>query len=228
MAKPIVLTILDGWGYRLDTRGNAIALARKPVYDALLRDFPNTLLHASDHFVGLPDGQMGNSEVGHLNLGAGRIVRMDMTRIDMAIADGSFFADPTLLGAVAAAQAKGGAIHFIGLLSDGGVHSHQRHLYALLRLVAQQKLTRVFVHAFMDGRDTSPTGGLGYLAELQRQFRGIGVGELASVSGRYYAMDRDLRWEKEKQAFDALVTGHPQGGAYEDAGLRTSLFRRLP
>ena len=137
MAKPIVLTILDGWGYRADTRGNAIALARKPVYDALLRDFPNTLLHASDHFVGLPDGQMGNSEVGHLNLGAGRIVRMDMTRIDVAIADGSFFADPTLLGAVAAAQAKGGAIHFIGLLSDGGVHSHQRHLYALLRLVAQ-------------------------------------------------------------------------------------------
>ena len=220
MAKPIVLTILDGWGYRADTRGNAIALARKPVYDALLRDFPNTLLHASDHFVGLPDGQMGNSEVGHLNLGAGRIVRMDMTRIDVAIADGSFFADPTLMGAVAAAQAKGGAIHFIGLLSDGGVHSHQRHLYALLRLVAQQKVGRVFVHAFMDGRDTSPTGGLGYLAELQQQFRGIGVGELASVSGRYYAMDRDLRWEKEKQAFDALVTGHPQGGTYKDAAAR--------
>ena len=220
MAKPIVLTILDGWGYRADTRGNAIALARKPVYDALLRDYPNTLLHASDHFVGLPDGQMGNSEVGHLNLGAGRIVRMDMTRIDTAIADGSFFADPTLMGAVAAAQAKGGAIHFIGLLSDGGVHSHQRHLYALLRLVAQQKVGRVFVHAFMDGRDTSPTGGLGYLAELQQQFRGIGVGELASVSGRYYAMDRDLRWEKEKQAFDALVTGHPQGGTYKDAAAR--------
>src|ERR1035441_1832702 len=220
MAKPIVLTILDGWGYRAATNGNAIALARKPVYDALLRDFPNTLLHASDHFVGLPDGQMGNSEVGHLNLGAGRIVRMDMTRIDVAIAEGSFFADPTLLGAVAAAQAKGGAIHFIGLLSDGGVHSHQRHLYALLRLVAQQKLTRVFVHAFMDGRDTSPTDGLGYLAELQQQFRGIGVGELASVSGRYYAMDRDLRWEKEQQAFDALVTGHPQGGTYKDAAAR--------
>ena len=160
MAKPIVLTILDGWGYRAATQGNAIALARKPVYDGLLRDFPNTLLHASDHFVGLPDGQMGNSEVGHLNLGAGRIVRMDMTRIDVAIADGSFFSDPTLLAAVAAAQAKGGALHLIGLLSDGGVHSHQRHLYALLRLAAQQKLTRVFVHAFMDGRDTSPTGGL--------------------------------------------------------------------
>ncbi|MGA1980960.1 MAG: 2,3-bisphosphoglycerate-independent phosphoglycerate mutase [Acidobacteriaceae bacterium] len=217
MAKPIVLTILDGWGYRADTHGNAIALARKPVYDSLLRDFPNTLLHASDHFVGLPDGQMGNSEVGHLNLGAGRIVRMDMTRIDMAIADGSFFTDPTLLAAMAVAKEKFSAIHFIGLLSDGGVHSHQRHLYALLRLAAQQKAARVLVHAFMDGRDTMPNSGLGYLAELQQQFRGIGVGELASVSGRYYAMDRDLRWEKEHQAFDALVTGHPQGGTYVDA-----------
>ena len=220
MAKPIVLTILDGWGYRADTHGNAIALARKPVYDSLLRDFPNTLLHASDHFVGLPDGQMGNSEVGHLNLGAGRIVRMDMTRIDMAIADGSFFTDPTLLAAMAAAKEKPSAIHFIGLLSDGGVHSHQRHLYALLRLAAQQKAGRVLVHAFMDGRDTMPNSGLGYLAELQQQFRGIGVGELASVSGRYYAMDRDLRWEKERQAFDALVTGHPQGGTYTDATVR--------
>jgi 2,3-bisphosphoglycerate-independent phosphoglycerate mutase len=220
MAKPIVLTILDGWGYRPETNGNAIALARKPVYDSLLRDFPNTLLHASDHFVGLPDGQMGNSEVGHLNLGAGRIVRMDMTRIDMAIADGSFFTDPTLLAAMAAAQEKSSAIHFIGLLSDGGVHSHQRHLYALLRLAAQQKAGRVLVHAFMDGRDTMPNSGLGYLAELQQQFRGIGVGELASVSGRYYAMDRDLRWEKERQAFDALVTGHPQGGTYTDATVR--------
>jgi 2,3-bisphosphoglycerate-independent phosphoglycerate mutase len=220
MAKPIVLTILDGWGYRTDTNGNAIALARKPVYDGLLRDFPNTLLRASDHFVGLPDGQMGNSEVGHLNLGAGRIVLMDIMRIDMAIETGSFYQDPTLLAAMAHAQANGGAIHFIGLLSDGGVHSHQRHLYALLRLCAQNKISRVFVHAFMDGRDTSPTGGLGYLAELQQQFRAAGVGQVASVSGRYYAMDRDLRWEKEKQAFDALVTGHPEGGTYTDVAAR--------
>jgi 2,3-bisphosphoglycerate-independent phosphoglycerate mutase len=225
MAKPIVLTILDGWGFRAATHGNAIALARKPVYDGLLRDFPNTLLHASDHFVGLPDGQMGNSEVGHLNLGAGRIVRMDMTRIDLAIADGSFFTDATLLAAIAAAQEKGGALqggslHIIGLLSDGGVHSHVRHLYALLRLAAQNKLPKVFVHAFMDGRDTSPTGGVGYLEQLEQQFREIGVGALASVSGRYYAMDRDLRWEKEKQAFDALVTGHPEGGTYTDAVVR--------
>jgi 2,3-bisphosphoglycerate-independent phosphoglycerate mutase len=220
MAKPIVLTILDGWGYRADTNGNAIALARKPIYDSLLRDFPNTLLQASDHFVGLPDGQMGNSEVGHLNLGAGRVVRMDMTRIDTAIVDGSFFADPTLLAAIAKAQEKSSALHIIGLLSDGGVHSHVRHLYALLRLAALHKLTRVFVHAFMDGRDTSPTGGLGYLEELEQKFRETGVGQLASVSGRYYAMDRDLRWEKERAAFEALVTGHPEGGTYTDAAVR--------
>jgi 2,3-bisphosphoglycerate-independent phosphoglycerate mutase len=143
-----------------------------------------------------------------------------MTRIDAAIADGSFFTDPTLLAAVAAAQQKGSAMHLIGLLSDGGVHSHVRHLYALLRLAAQHKVARVFVHAFMDGRDTSPTGGLGYLEELEQQFRQIGVGRLASVSGRYYAMDRDLRWEKELQAFDALVTGHPEGGTYADAAVR--------
>jgi len=216
MAKPIVLTILDGWGYRPETNGNAIALARKPIYDGLLRDFPNTLIRASDHYVGLPDGQMGNSEVGHLNLGAGRIVRMDVTRIDVAIQDGTFFTDPTLMSAIRAAQANDSALHIIGLLSDGGVHSHQRHLYALLKLAAQNNLTRVFVHAFMDGRDTSPTGGVGYIESLQQQIREIGVGAIASVSGRYYAMDRDLRWEKERQAFDALVTGHPEGGTYAD------------
>jgi len=212
--RPIVLTILDGWGYRAETHGNAIALARKPTYDKLLADYPNTLLRASEHFVGLPDGQMGNSEVGHLNLGAGRIVRMDMTRIDAAIEDGSFFTDPTLTRAYDLAVQQGRALHLIGLLSDGGVHSHQRHLYALLRMAAQRKLTHVYVHAFMDGRDTMPTSGLGYLQELQRKFHEYGVGLLSSVSGRYYAMDRDLRWEKERQAFDAMVTGHPEGGTY--------------
>jgi 2,3-bisphosphoglycerate-independent phosphoglycerate mutase len=217
---PIVLTILDGWGYSPNALGNAIALARKPTYDQLLRDFPNTLIRASEHFVGLPDGQMGNSEVGHLNLGAGRIVRMDMTRIDTAIADGSFYSDPVLVRACELAAQKGRALHLIGLLSDGGVHSHQRHLYALLRLAKQQRLTHVFVHAFMDGRDTLPTSGLGYLEALQQQMREIGIGEIASVSGRYFAMDRDLRWEKELQAFDALVTGHPEGGIYPDPTAR--------
>ncbi len=216
MSKPIVLTILDGWGYRPETHGNAIALARKPTYDKLLAEYPNTLLRASDHFVGLPDGQMGNSEVGHLNLGAGRVVRMDMTRIDTAILDGTFFTDPTLVAAITLAAEQGTALHLIGLLSDGGVHSHQRHLYALLRLAAQHKLTRVFIHAFMDGRDTMPTSGLGYLEALQQQLRDLGIGQIASISGRYFAMDRDLRWEKERQAFDAMVTGTPAGGQYGD------------
>src|SRR6185503_17868243 len=159
--KPIVLTILDGWGYRAETNGNAIALARKPVYDKLLASFPNTLIRASEHFVGLPDGQMGNSEVGHLNLGAGRVVRMDITRIDAAVASGEFFKDPTLLKAMQAAAHEGHALHLIGLVSGGGVHSQQRHLHALLKMAAQQKLERVYVHAFMDGRDTLPTSGAG-------------------------------------------------------------------
>jgi 2,3-bisphosphoglycerate-independent phosphoglycerate mutase len=163
---------------------------------------------------------MGNSEVGHLNLGAGRVVRMDMTRIDTAIMDGSFFTDPTLVRAFELAGQKGRALHLLGLLSDGGVHSHQRHLYALLRMAAEHKLTRVFVHAFMDGRDTLPTSGVGYLEELEQQFTKHGVGRLASVSGRYFAMDRDLRWEKERQAFDAMVTGTPEGGVYRDAVAR--------
>ena len=214
---PLVLAILDGWGYRPETAGNAIALARTPTYDRLLRDFPNTLLRASDHFVGLPDGQMGNSEVGHLNLGAGRIVRMDMTRIDTAIADGTLETNPALIQALHLAAQDNRALHLFGLLSNGGVHSHERHLYALLRLAAQHGLTRVFVHAFMDGRDTIPTSGLGHLESLAQQMTQISVGQLASVSGRYFAMDRDLRWEKERQAFDAMVTGSPAGGAYPDA-----------
>jgi 2,3-bisphosphoglycerate-independent phosphoglycerate mutase len=214
--KPIVLTILDGWGYRPETHGNAIALARKPNYDRLLTAYPNTLIRASEHFVGLPDGQMGNSEVGHLNLGAGRIVRMDITRIDEAIADGSFFTDPVLTSAVQLAGQDKRALHLFGLVSDGGVHSHQRHMYALLKLAAQHRLTRVFIHAFMDGRDTMPTSGLGYLEALEQQIGQYGVGQIASVSGRYYAMDRDLRWEKERQAFDAMVTGHPEGGTSQD------------
>jgi 2,3-bisphosphoglycerate-independent phosphoglycerate mutase len=213
---PVVLTILDGWGYRAETNGNAIALARKPNYDRLLREYPNTLIRASEHFVGLPDGQMGNSEVGHLNLGAGRVVRMDITRIDAAIASGEFFGDPTLLKAMQAAAKDGHALHLIGLVSDGGVHSQQRHLHALIKMAAQQKLERVYVHAFVDGRDTLPTSGAGYLEELQQAFAEYGVGKLASVSGRYYAMDRDLRWERELKAFRAMVTGSAEGGAYAD------------
>ena len=214
---PVLLTILDGWGYRAETQGNAIALARKPTYDKLLREYPNTLIRASEHFVGLPDGQMGNSEVGHLNLGAGRAVRMDITRIDAAIASGEFFRDLTIVAAMEHAAVEGRALHLIGLLSDGGVHAHQRHLHALLRMAAERGLRRVFVHAFMDGRDTLPTSGARYLEELLAKFAEFGVGQLASVSGRYFAMDRDLRWERERKAFQAMVKGQAEGGAYVDA-----------
>ncbi|HEX3940777.1 MAG TPA: 2,3-bisphosphoglycerate-independent phosphoglycerate mutase [Acidobacteriaceae bacterium] len=214
--KPLVLAILDGWGYRAERNGNAIALARKPVYDKLLSEYPNTLLHASDHFVGLPDGQMGNSEVGHLNIGAGRVVQMDITRIDGLIRTGEFFRHPVLVSALRKAAESGGAVHLLGLVSDGGVHSHQEHLYALLRAAKEQGARRVFVHAFLDGRDTLPTSGVGYLEKLQAKIAEIGVGVIASVSGRYFAMDRDRRWEREKKAFDAMVTGQPEAGAVQD------------
>jgi 2,3-bisphosphoglycerate-independent phosphoglycerate mutase len=214
--RPLVLTILDGWGYRAETANNAIALARKPAYDKLLREFPNTLIRASEHFVGLPDGQMGNSEVGHLNIGAGRIVQMDITRIDALIANGELAKNPSIVQAMQRAREGGRQLHLFGLLSDGGVHSHQEHLYALLRIAREYKLERVFVHAFMDGRDTLPTSGAGYVAALEKKMREYNVGKIASVSGRYYAMDRDKRWERERKAFDAMVTGKAEGGAYAD------------
>ncbi len=213
--KPVVLTILDGWGYRPETFANAVALARKPVYDQLLAKYPNSLLHASDHFVGLPDGQMGNSEVGHLNIGSGRVVHMDITRIDALIRSGEFFHHPVILAALKHAGEKGRALHLLGLVSDGGVHSQQAHLYALLKAAKQQGVERVFVHAFLDGRDTMPTSGVGYLGQLQQAIQQIGVGKIASVSGRYFAMDRDRRWEREKKAFDVMA-GKTEGGAYAD------------
>ncbi len=218
--RPLVLTILDGWGYRAETANNAIALARKPTYDKLLREFPNTLIRASEHFVGLPDGQMGNSEVGHLNIGAGRIVQMDITRIDAQIASGEFGKNPAIAKAMQRAREAGRQLHLFGLVSDGGVHSHQEHLYALLRTAREYGVERVFVHAFMDGRDTLPTSGAGYIEKLEQKMREYGVGKLASVSGRYYAMDRDRRWERERKAFDAMVTGKAEGGAYANAVAR--------
>jgi len=213
---PLVLTILDGWGYRAETANNAIALARKPTYDKLLSEYPNTLIRASEHFVGLPDGQMGNSEVGHLNIGAGRIVQMDITRIDALIAANEFQKNATIVRALTRAREAGRQLHLFGLLSDGGVHSHQEHLYALLRAAREMGLTRVFVHAFMDGRDTAPNGGAAYVAALEKKMREYGVGKIASISGRYYAMDRDKRWERERKAFDAMVTGKAEGGSYAD------------
>ena len=205
--KPLVLIILDGWGFAPPSKANAISLARKPTYDKLLAEFPNTLIHTSGRYVGLPTGQMGNSEVGHLNIGAGRVVYMDITRIDLAIENGELLRNPTLLAAMKHAREGKRALHFFGLLSDGGVHSHQNHLYALLRMAREQQLERVFVHCFMDGRDTLPTNGAGYLEQLQQKMRDYSVGKIASVSGRYYAMDRDRRWEREKKAFDAMVHG---------------------
>ncbi len=225
--KPLVLIILDGWGYSPKIEANAIALARKPTYDRLLRDFPNTLIHTSGHAVGLPDGQMGNSEVGHLNIGAGRIVHMDSTRIELMIQNGEFFRDPVLLKAMKNAGVNGRRLHLFGLLSDGGVHSYQTHLYALLRMAKEQGLERVFVHAFMDGRDTLPTNGAGYMEQLLQKMREYNVGAVASVSGRYYAMDRDLRWERIAKAYDAMVFGKAEGGNFTDPvrGIKSSYNR---
>ena len=214
--KPLVLVILDGWGYRAETKANAIALARKPNYDRLLREYPNTLIQTSGHYVGLPDGQMGNSEVGHLNIGAGRIVHMDSTRIELMIQNGEFFSHPVLLAAMKNARSGGRRLHLFGLLSDGGVHSYQTHLYALLKMAKQNGVDRVFVHAFMDGRDTLPTNGAGYLEQLQQKMREYNTGKIASVNGRYYAMDRDRRWERILKAFNAMVFGDGEGGKYVD------------
>src|SRR5229473_1504187 len=215
--KPIVLTVLDGWGFRAETKGNAIALARKPTYDALLKKFPNTLIHSSGPYVGLPEGQMGNSEVGHLNIGAGRIVHMEVTRIDLMIQNGEFFSHPVLVDAMKNARLGGRKLHLFGLVSDGGVHSRQEHLYALLKMAKENGVGRVFVHAFMDGRDTLPTNGAGYLDQLQQKMREYNSGKIASVSGRYYAMDRDRRWERIAKAYNAMVEGKAEGGTYVDA-----------
>jgi len=206
--KPIVLTVLDGWGYRAETKGNAIALARKPAYDELLRKFPNTLIQTSGPFVGLPEGQMGNSEVGHMNLGAGRIVHMDITRIDLMIAKKQL--QDVLLFQRAMQRGRQRQLHFLGLLSDGGVHSHILHLFALLEMAKQQKVEKVFVHCFMDGRDTPPNSGRDYVRQLRQKMRELGVGEIATLVGRYYAMDRDNRWERVEMAYRALTHGEAE------------------
>jgi 2,3-bisphosphoglycerate-independent phosphoglycerate mutase len=227
LPKPLVLIILDGWGYRAETKANAIALARKPTYDRLLHEYPNTLIHTSGPFVGLPEGQMGNSEVGHLNIGAGRIVHMDITRIDLMIQNGEFFSHPVLLAAMKHARMGERRLHVFGLVSDGGVHSQQAHLYALLKMAKQNGVDRVFVHAFMDGRDTLPTNGAGYLEQLQQKMREYNSGKIATVNGRYYAMDRDRRWERIAKAYNAMVFGDAEGGKNADPvqGMKDSYNR---
>jgi len=214
--KPLVLVILDGWGYAPPSNANAISLARKPLYNQLLREYPNTLIHTSGRYVGLPTGQMGNSEVGHLNIGAGRVVYMDITRIDLMIENGEFFSNPALLALMDHAKTGGRRLHLFGLVSDGGVHSQLNHLFALLKMARQNGVERVFVHAFMDGRDTLPTSGAGYIQQLQQKMRELGVGQVASVSGRYYAMDRDKKWDREERAFRAMVEGRSEAGNFAD------------
>jgi 2,3-bisphosphoglycerate-independent phosphoglycerate mutase len=203
--QPFVLTVLDGWGYRAETKGNAIALARKPNYDALLKQFPNTLIQTSGPSVGLPEGQMGNSEVGHMNIGAGRVVHMDITRLDLLIASKKL--EEVKLFQEAMERGRQQQLHFIGLLSDGGVHSHIQHLFALLEMAKRNKVERTFVHCFMDGRDTPPHSGRDFIRQLQQKLRELGFGQIATVVGRYYAMDRDNRWERIEQAYGAMVHG---------------------
>ncbi len=208
--KPVMLVILDGWGIRESSEHNAIAQAHTPHYDSLLAEYPHTRLDASGRAVGLPAGVMGNSEVGHLNMGAGRIAQVGLTRIYHSIEEGSFFQNSALLEAMNAARSRQSCLHLLGLVSDGAVHSHQDHLYALLEMAKRQGVTRIAVHAFTDGRDTDPHSGLGYLQALEKKIQEIGVGALVSIMGRYYAMDRDQRWERTQRAYDALVNGEGQ------------------
>ncbi|BDU18369.1 2,3-bisphosphoglycerate-independent phosphoglycerate mutase [Lysobacter auxotrophicus] len=203
--KPVVLLILDGWGHRDDPTDNALAQATLPNWDALVASAPHTLIHTEGRHVGLPEGQMGNSEVGHMNLGAGRIVYQDLTRIDAAIEDGTFFGNEELRAACAAAQNSGGTLHVMGLLSPGGVHSHENHIFAMLELASQAGVPKVAVHAFLDGRDMPPKSAEPSLAKLQDVCRKLGNAHVASVSGRYYAMDRDQRWDRLRRAWDAIV-----------------------
>ncbi len=213
--KPVLLMILDGWGIAPASSSNAAAVAATPCLDKFFAEYPHTTLKASGGAVGLPDGQMGNSEVGHLNIGAGRIIYQELTRITKAVKDGDFFTNPVLTDVMAKTKAAGKALHLMGLLSDGGVHSHLEHVIALVEMARQQGLEKVYVHAFLDGRDVGPKTAVTYLQQLQEAMQQIGVGKIATVSGRYYAMDRDKRWERTEKDYRALVLG--EGEHAEDA-----------
>ena len=207
MKKPLALIIMDGFGLRKETVGNAIAAAKHPNLDRLWATCPHTQIGASGMDVGLPDGQMGNSEVGHTNMGAGRIVYQELTRITKSIEDGEYLSNPVLLHAMENAKKPGAALHLMGLLSDGGVHSHIHHLFGLIEMAKKMGVEKVYIHCFMDGRDVPPTSGAEYIEELQKELEKTGVGKIATVSGRYYAMDRDNRWERVVKAYDAMVNG---------------------
>ena len=207
MQNTKLLLILDGWGYSSDTSNNAIALANTPNWDCFLENYPNTLIGTSGESVGLPDGQMGNSEVGHLTIGSGRIIEQDFTRIDNDIKSGEFFSNAVLCQALSAASQKDKAVHILGLLSDGGVHSHQDHIFAVLQLAKQRKCGKVYIHVFTDGRDTPPNSALSYVAKLEAKILELGVGKIVSIVGRFYAMDRDYRWERISKAYELIAQG---------------------
>lgn len=212
--KPLALIILDGFGLRNEVKANAVALANKPNFDRYWNEFSHTQLGASGLSVGLPDGQMGNSEVGHLNIGAGRIVYQDLTRVTKAVEEGTFFENKVFLDAIHHVKSKKKKLHLYGLVSDGGVHSHIQHLFALLELAKKEDLDQVYIHAFLDGRDVAPDSAVQYIAELQKKMDELGVGQIATVQGRYYAMDRDKRWERTEKAYRAMVYG--EGPHYSD------------
>ncbi len=215
MKKPLLLCILDGYGYNPVTEGNAIYAAKTPYMDKLMAECANTYLDASGMAVGLPEGQMGNSEVGHTNIGAGRIVYQELTRITKSISDGDFFTNEALLGAVKNCKEKNSALHIMGLLSDGGVHSHNSHIYALVKLAKEAGLSKVYLHCFLDGRDVPPSSGKDFVAALSDELKAIGCGKIATVMGRYYAMDRDNRWERVVKAYEAMALG--VGERFSDA-----------
>ncbi|MFC4322412.1 2,3-bisphosphoglycerate-independent phosphoglycerate mutase [Litchfieldia salsa] len=213
--KPVTLIILDGFALRDETKGNAVVHAKKPNFDRYWNQYPHATLTASGEAVGLPDGQMGNSEVGHLNIGAGRIVYQSLTRVNVAIRDGEFERNETFMQAINHAKDKGTALHLFGLLSDGGVHSHIQHLYALVKLAAAEGLKKIYIHGFLDGRDVGPQTAKEYISELNAKLDEYGVGEIATISGRYYSMDRDKRWDRVEKAYRAMVYG--EGPTYKSA-----------
>ncbi len=222
---PLALIILDGFGHSEAREGNAVALAKMPFYDELREKYPQTLIEASGTCVGLPTGIMGNSEVGHLNMGAGRVIMTDIRRIDYAVETGEFFRNEAFVNALDNAKARGGAIHLMGLLSDGLVHSSQEHLYALIRMAKERGLAHAYVHCFLDGRDTPPSSAHLYVKALQDRVAEIGFGEIATVCGRYYAMDRDNRWERTKRAYDLLVSGVGESASDPIAAVKRSYER---
>jgi 2,3-bisphosphoglycerate-independent phosphoglycerate mutase len=224
--RPTVLIILDGWGYREEARDNAIANADTPVWDRLWRDAPHTLVSGSGLDVGLPDGQMGNSEVGHMSLGAGRVVYQSITRIDKAIADGSFDENPAYTRAIDRAIAAGGAVHLFGLLSPGGVHSHENQIFAAARLAARRGARRIYLHAFLDGRDTPPRSAGPSLERARALFEELGCGRVASITGRYYAMDRDQRWDRIEQAYRLLTEGEAPHSATDPLAALEAAYER--